>query len=511
MKNSRYVDVAATVNVIGNLYKNPSLLEETDKYNFTEDDFPNIFMRNVFGCIYNLFQLGNNKITMQAIESYLAQRPKIAAEFKTNKGAEFLVECGEKAEPAAFNYYYNRIKKMSLLRAYESLGMDLAWLYDPDNIFDSKKKQEQEDFLDNHTVGEINNRINDRIEAIKAQYVDNYEDTGAHIGDDIEELIESLKATPALGYPFYSKYMNTLTRGARFSKFFLRSAPTGVGKSRSMIGDACFIGCSQMYDLQNNKWISIGACQPTLYIATEQNLQEIQTMALAFIAGVDEDHILKGEYFSGEEERIHKAAQLLRQSKLYFECLPDFSMSDIENTMKKHIREHQVYYHFYDYIHTSTKMLTEIGSKSGIKNLREDNLLFLLSTKLKDLAVQYDVFVMSSTQLNMAWTESETPDQNLLRGSKAIADRLDWGSIMLDVTKEDKEKLAPFINKNGLEMPNVKLSVYKCRQGQYKGVYLWLNANKGCCRFDGSFVTKWDYTIMEVEDLKIKTEEESAF
>lgn len=35
---------------------------------------------------------------------------------------------------------------MSLLRAYDNYGIDVSWLYDPDNIFDSKLKQQQEDF-----------------------------------------------------------------------------------------------------------------------------------------------------------------------------------------------------------------------------------------------------------------------------------------------------------------------------------------------------------------------------
>ena len=53
---------------------------------------------------------------------------------------------------SAFDYYYNRLKKFSLLRAYDNHGIDVSELYDPDNIFDTKKKQAQEDFLDNSTL-----------------------------------------------------------------------------------------------------------------------------------------------------------------------------------------------------------------------------------------------------------------------------------------------------------------------------------------------------------------------
>ena len=76
----------------------------------------------------------------------------------------------------------------------------------------------------------------------------------------------------------------------------------------------------------------------------------------------------------------------------------------------------------HDYIHTSLKILEEITRRSGGVKLREDNILFILSTKLKDMCNQYGVFILSATQLNSSYLESEEPDQNLLRGAKSIAD-----------------------------------------------------------------------------------------
>lgn len=62
------------------------------------------------------------------------------------------------------------------------------------------------------------------------------------------------------------------------------------------------------------------------------------------------------------------------------------------------------------------KILSEIGSRSGVKGLREDNILFLLGVKLKDLCNEYGVFILSSTQLNGNYVDAEVYDQNLLRG-----------------------------------------------------------------------------------------------
>ena len=511
MKSNKYAEIPNLVQVIGCIFKNPKLLERDDKYKFNEQDFYDEFHQLVFGCMYNLWQLGAKEITLPAIEDYLTQRPKALATYKANKGPEFILKAAEIANVNTFDYYYNRMKKMSLLRAYEEMGMDLTWLYNPDEVMDMKRKQAQEDWLDNATLADIYNKINDKIDSIKLQYVENVTDGGCQIGEGIDELIDSFAETPAVGYPLYDIYTSTTARGARLGKFYLRSAATNVGKTRAMVGDACFIGCSQMWSLKENKWVTTGACQSVLFIATEQTLDEIQISAVACISGVEEDHIVMHEYFTGEWERIVKAKQLLKQSKIQFICMPDFSMDDVENMIKKHIRENQVEYIFFDYIHSSAKILTEIGGKSGVKNLREDNILFLLASKLKDIAVQYGVFILSSTQLNADYQTSETPDQNLLRGSKAIADRIDWGGIMLETTKEDREKVEAFCKKNSLPVPNVKMSIYKNRANKWKGIYLWMSTQTGICRFETLFVTDWACNIIEMPLLNIKVEEASAF
>lgn len=510
MKSSKYVEISNLVQIIGNVFKNPKLFERDDKYKFNEQDFYDEFHKIVFGSIYNLWQLGAKEITLMAIEDYLEQRPKALATYKANKGGEFILKAAEMANCNTFDYYYNRMKKMSLMRAYENMGMDLSWLYDPDEIMNVKRKQEQEDWLDNASLVDIYNRINDKIDAIKEVYVDEMDDSSCDLGKGIDEHIDSYAETPAVGYPLYDIYLTTTTRGARLGKFYLRSAATNVGKTRYMIADACYMGCYQMYDIKEHKWVSTGEAQPVLFIATEQQLDEIQDSAVAFLAGVEEDHILMHNYYAGEWERIVKAKQLLKQSKIKFICMPNFSSDDIEAIIKKHIRENNIMYYYFDYIHSSEKILTEIGGKSGVKNLREDNILFLMSSRLKDITTQYGVWIMSSTQLNADYQTSETPDQNLLRGSKAIADRIDWGSIMLDVKKEDIEKISDFCKKNGLQIPNVKISIYKNR-GKWKGIYLWVVADRSMCRFDTIFVTDWAYNVVDMQLLKIKVNEESAF
>ena len=167
-----YVDIPAIIQVIGGIFLNNTLLDNIN-YNFNEDDFTEEFHKILFGSIYNLHALGDNKITIQSIGDYLAQRPKSLAIYKANKGDEYLQKISEHTQLASFDYYYNRMKKMTLLRMYTKIGMNLSWLYDTDNIFDSKKKQAQEDWLDNTSLEEIAEIIDNKIIDIRLKYVDN--------------------------------------------------------------------------------------------------------------------------------------------------------------------------------------------------------------------------------------------------------------------------------------------------------------------------------------------------
>ena len=504
MASSKYVDVPSIVQVIGCAFKQPQLLDYTDKYTITEDDFPDDFHKIIFGSIYKLHELGAEKITLNSIADYLSSRPKSEAIFIKQKGEEWLLKAAENANPASFDYYYNRLKKMTLLRELDKHGIDVTEIYDPDNIVDLKLRQAQEDKLDNTSLEGLAQQIQDKIDAIKSEYVDGSWGQAYQAADSIVELIEELEQRPEVGVPLYGGLINTVTRGARLKKFYLRSGATGTGKSRTMIADTCYIGCNKLYD-DTFGWIRNGTAEPVLYITTELELTEVQTMMLAFLSNVNEEHILNGRYEGDERDRVIEAAKLLKESPIYIEVLPDFSLTDVEDKIKKNIRDHDVTYVFFDYLHTSLRILEEISKKSAGVRLREDNILFMLSIRLKDLCNKYGIFILSGTQLNADYQTSETPDQNLLRGAKSIADKIDTGLILLSVTNEDLENLEPILTNTGFKKPNMKISVYKNRRGRYKGIYLWCNADLGTCRVNPIFATSWSYELIQIHNYKIET------
>ena len=227
--SSKYVDYTAAMQVIGATYLNPQLLDYTDKYQVVEEDFAEPFHRIVFGAIYKLHELGTEKMSLAAISDFLASRPKFDAIFKENKGQEWIVEVVSNAQINSFDYYYHRLKKFTLLRAYDSFGIDVSDILDMDNVFDTKKRQEQEERLDNLDLLQIADMVDEKIDRIRLDYVNDSTAEPHMAGEGLEALIARFKEHPEVGVPLYGPLINTVTRGARLKKFYLRSAPTGCG------------------------------------------------------------------------------------------------------------------------------------------------------------------------------------------------------------------------------------------------------------------------------------------
>ena len=83
--------------------------------------------------------------------------------------------------------------------------------------------------------------------------------------------------------------------------------------------------------------------------------------------------------------------------------------------------------------------------------------------------------------------------------------------ILLPASQEDLIALEQILASNVFETPTLKLSVYKNRRGRHKGVYLWCKADLGCCRVQPMFATTYNHDLINMNDLRIRLEEESAF
>lgn len=128
--------------------------------------------------------------------------------------------------------------------------------------------------------------------------------------------------------------------------------------------------------------------------------------------------------------------------------------------------------------------------------------LGMLSTALKDLAVEMRLFVMSSTQTNAKSEDDQKgiKNESVIRGSRAIIDKCDIACVASRVNAEEQELLAGCIEKVGI-IPNQVLDIYKVRRGKYTNVRIWSSVDLGTCRKKDLFIT--DERLQLIPDFEV--------
>lgn len=152
-------------------------------------------------------------------------------------------------------------------------------------------------------------------------------------------------------------------------------------------------------------------------------------------------------------------------------------------------------YVFYDYIFISPSVIQEF---KGV-NLRNDEILLMMSDALKNLAVELNVFIMTSTQVNAkADDNDEIRNEAALAGGRATINKADVGVIMARPTKQELDYLMEVHLINGTMVPNVVTDVYKVRSGQWTQVRIWSYVDLGTLRKQDLFVTDNRFESIEV-------------
>lgn len=279
--------------------------------------------------------------------------------------------------------------------------------------------------------------------------------------------------------------------------------------TRFMIGNACFMAFP--YIMPNGEIMFHGTKDETqlrkiLFIATEMQPEELQTIILAYVSGVNESHILTGSYNTGERERIQLAVKIIEKygSNFMIEYLPDPSIQQIKIKIQKYISQDDIRYVFYDYIFTSPSLLAEFKDS----NIREDVALMMLSNTLKEVASSNNIFIQSATQLNDGWSKKTTGErnQNMIRGSKAIADKVDIGVIGVKLGQDEKAEIdklwtavRPTIKlPQGITEPNMVIDVYKNRRGEITGYKIFRYFDYGTAHAYDLFITDSDYNLYKL-------------
>lgn len=112
----------------------------------------------------------------------------------------------------------------------------------------------------------------------------------------------------------------------------------------------------------------------------------------------------------------------------------------------------------------------------------------MFATALKDLAVELNVSIMTSTQVNANVDDNKNiRNESSLAGGRATINKADNGAVLARPTKEELETLEPIIQQYG--EPNVVTDIFKVRSGEWTQVRIWSKVDLGTMRKKDLFIT----------------------
>ena len=499
--------IRAVYNVIGSICQDTELLKD-NKTQLKPEDFMQSLHQTVFKAINNIVYnaSGDNvsNVTAVDIDNYLSAYPTQYKVWNDQKGFEYLQNCLEHANQETYWQSYDRVKKMSILRAYVDKGFDVSELYDwESDDYLSREKSLQE--LDKKDMKDIFEHFTLKNLKIKDNYDIETEGKQFKAGKDIKSLLEKFKAGVEYGIPYPNLFENFLFRGQRRGKVVLRSGASGTLKTSISISNMVNNAVKKIY--KNGKWEYNGDSFPSLFISTELDEDELNVIALAYITGIPRKVIMDGLFNKHQEEILEEAGKILEESPLYMYHIPNFSVIDIEDIIERNILDNNVGYISFDYIQLTSKLSRSTSELFG-QNQREDQILLYLSSSLKTLAEKYNVYIETGTQLNRNSKDEDNWDATSIRGGSSIVDKVDTAELLFRAKEKHLEKVREIIESNGFgHEPDYLRVCYKNRAGM-ADVIIWSHMNPSTVREEVLFCTDLDYNIIEdVEKLDLKFKE----
>lgn len=353
------VDKSCIIQILGSLMKQPQFLSDKERYNLSPADFKEKFHQYIFIAISRLHNDGAKKITPLDIVGTFENNPGVKAVFEHNKGIEYLQDAEDFSEPENFDVYYNRLKKINLLRDLKKQGIDISEFYVED--LTNERALEVNSRFEELKMGDIITKVKKKILCLEGEYLKNDVSETRSIFEGLEELLENLEDNPDIGLPLQGVIFNEIVSGARKGAFYIRSGGSGVSKTRQAVGDACQLAFPLRYNDITCQWEKCGCNEKILFIATEQNFDEIQKMVLAYLSGVNEDKIRNNRMSERERKVLQQAVAVLRQYEKNFLIvrMPNPTIELVKHIVRENCLMNDVGYVFYDYIFIGPSLLSE--------------------------------------------------------------------------------------------------------------------------------------------------------
>lgn len=467
--------------LLGALMIKPSLAL-SEKYPLSVHDFqPNTFHIRLYQAISALAKRGAETIADLDIYNLCKNNKSVETIFKENDLTGFIDTVKQLANVGNFEVYYNNTRRATLLRSYKNAGYNV-------DKFEQDDKATIEDIVQYFDAQQI---------AIKKQFYKDKDIVEIKAGDGFEAVKEGFKAEPLFGATTFSEYLNTAARGWIPGQLSIYSVGSGVGKSTIGLANLVQVCCPRIYDMDNGQYVDNPCYQHKagLYLQFEMaGDTEITPKIVATISGVPCFSILNGRYEEGEEERVDEAIKILHESKLYIVTMPNYTVDLIESYVKDYVVNKQVSYVCYDYITESSSVSSNIAKKNGVST-RSDQVYAAIASKLKDLAVEYNIAVLSFTQVSDNVHDRDILDSSVAAGCKSIKNKADVYGVIMPLRKKEQDiadmMLEKFPNKT---KPNRCLHMDKMRFSAVEQgikIYFYLDLNTGRTK-DCFVTTKYD-------------------
>ncbi len=396
----------------------------------------------------------------------------------------------------SFEYVFADFKRQSLVEKLVKYGLDPKNFYvNPNDSLDNKVLKPEFAGLG---APDILDSIKADISLVGGEFSRKGTSDVQSAFDNLESLLNETAETPEVGPPLQGDLFNAILGGAISSRLCIRSASSGLGKTRTSVGDACLLAFPLRYDWKLKRWIKDGRSEKVCLIITEQSMEEVQMMMLAYLSGVNEAAIKRNTWSQEQKKIVYQALKVVEifQDNLTIIRVPNPSISLLDSIIREQVILKKIKYVFYDYVFVSPSLLGEFRGQ----NLRNDEILLMFSDALKKLAVDLDIFIMTSTQVNAkADDNKDVRNEATLAGSRAIINKADFGCVMARPTKEElvaisglcetekikweSEHIEPF------QMPNCVTDIYKNRGGADTQMRIWSYLDLGTMKRHDYFVT----------------------
>lgn len=502
----KYYNPQASCQVLGCIMKKPSLMKSSN-YILDIDDFIGNRHRTLFFCVYNLISQGLQEIKISDIETYLSINDPKGHEllFKNEQDIEWLHSILEDSNEVNFDYYYNSIRKMALLRNYMKERIDVSALLDLDEIDPIIVREQQEKF-EVLTLMDIQKFFDKKNSIAKERFFMRELGSSRKAGEEAEELRQKLKKNPSYGFGLESAYLNTVTRGALGGKFFIETRDSGLGKTRNAIARLVKTCSPYLWDYEIKDFIPNpnGQNNSGLYIGTEMDVyEELEPMIWAFISGVEEYKIRRNITTEEEDIRIDKAVQIAKEMNLFLEDEENYDIQFIWNMAEKYKAEKNINVLVIDYLELTAGLIGEYAQLTRGMSVREDQVLLNLSANVKNIAKKFDLTIFGYTQTTDEARRDGVRDQRAVKGARSLPNKADVGMTVFEPTKKELELIEPFLEKSkGLNktlVPNVCYTIYKNRGGELKNIKVWCYQNLGNMRVIDLFCTNNYYEPVSVD------------